>query len=72
VHIDRIESVQKQFLLFALRGFKWDQNVKLPSNSRTSSVCLNSVEASTDSEIANLFAEFFQTTYRLASWSNSN
>jgi len=29
-HIDRIESVQKQFLLFALRGLNWDQNVRLP------------------------------------------
>jgi len=33
VHIDRIESVQKQFLLFALRGLNWDQNVRLPSYS---------------------------------------
>jgi len=32
VHIGRIESVQKQFLLFALRGLNWDQNVRLPSN----------------------------------------
>jgi len=31
VHIDRIESVQKQFLLFALRGLNWDQNVRFPS-----------------------------------------
>jgi len=33
VHIDRIESVQKQFLIFALRGLNWDQNVRLPSYS---------------------------------------
>jgi len=33
VHIDRIESVQKQFLLFAVRGLNWDQNVRLPSYS---------------------------------------
>jgi len=33
VHIDRIESVQKQFLLFAFRGLNWDQNVRLPSYS---------------------------------------
>jgi len=33
VHIDRIETVQKQFLLFALRGLNWDQNVRLPSYS---------------------------------------
>jgi len=33
VHIDRIESVQKQFLLFALRGLNWDQNVRFPSYS---------------------------------------
>jgi len=31
--INRIESVQKQFLLFALRGLNWDQNVRLPSYS---------------------------------------
>jgi len=30
------------------------------------------MEASTDSEIADLFAEFFQTTYGSAAWSNSN
>jgi len=30
VHIGRIESVQKQFLLFALRGLNWDLNVRLP------------------------------------------
>jgi len=33
VHIDRIESVHKQFLLFALRGLNWDQDVRLPSYS---------------------------------------
>jgi len=37
-----------------------------------SSVRLNSIKASTDSEIADLFFEFFQTTYSSASWSNSN
>jgi len=31
VHIDRIESVQKKFLLFALRSLNWDQNIRLPS-----------------------------------------
>jgi len=31
VHIDRIESVQKILLLFALRSLNWDQNVRLPS-----------------------------------------
>jgi len=31
--IDRIESVQKPFLLFALRGLNWDQNFRLPSYS---------------------------------------
>jgi len=30
------------------------------------------MEASTDPEIADLFAEFFQTTYSSAAWSNSN
>lgn len=29
-YIDRIESVQKQFLLFALRGLGWDTNINLP------------------------------------------
>lgn len=29
-HIDRIESVQKQFLLFALRGLGWNQFENLP------------------------------------------
>jgi len=33
VHIDRIECVQKLFLLFALRGLNWDQNVRLSSYS---------------------------------------
>jgi len=31
VHIDRIESVQKKYLLFALRSLNWDQKVRLPS-----------------------------------------
>jgi len=30
------------------------------------------MEASTDSEIADLFSEFFQTTYSPAAWSKSN
>jgi len=30
------------------------------------------MEASTASEIADLFAEFFQTAYSSAAWSNSN
>jgi len=29
-HQDRIESVQKKFLLFALRGFNWDSGFNLP------------------------------------------
>jgi len=33
VQIDRMESVQKRFLLFSLRGLNWDQNVRLPSYS---------------------------------------
>jgi len=33
MHIDRIESVQKQFLLFALRGLNGDQNFRLPPYS---------------------------------------
>jgi len=31
VHIDRMESVQKEFRLVALRSLNWDQNVRLPS-----------------------------------------
>jgi len=31
VHIDRIESEQQKFLLFALRSLNWYQNVRLPS-----------------------------------------
>lgn len=33
VHSHRIESVQKNFLLFALRGLSWDANLRLPSYS---------------------------------------
>jgi len=33
VHIVHIESVQKQFLIFDLRGLNWNQNVWLPSFS---------------------------------------
>jgi len=35
-------------------------------------VRFNLIEASTDSEIASIFAEFFQTIYSSVSWSNSN
>ena len=31
IYSDRIESVQKQFLLFALRHLRWNQNENLPS-----------------------------------------
>jgi len=37
-----------------------------------SSVRLNFVEASTDPEIADLFAEFFQSTFSSVSWYNSS
>ena len=33
INQDRIESVQKQFLLFALRGLNWDPDFRLPSYS---------------------------------------
>ena len=33
VHQSRIESVQKNFLLFALRGLNWNRDVRLPSYS---------------------------------------
>jgi len=35
VHIDRIESVQKNFLIFALRRLNWDTSLILPSYSST-------------------------------------
>jgi len=47
-------------------------NVKHKSSAMTSSVRFNSMEASTDSEIAYLFAEFFQTSCSSVAWSNSN
>jgi len=46
-------------------------NAKRKSSALPSSVRLNSIEASTDPEIADLFAEFFQSTYSSVSWSNS-
>lgn len=30
VHINRIESIQKQFLLFALKGLNWNDDLRLP------------------------------------------
>jgi hypothetical protein len=30
IHRDRIESVQKNFLIFALRGLNWDVDIRLP------------------------------------------
>jgi len=47
-------------------------NAKRKSSALPSSVSFNSMEASTASEIADLFAEFFQTAYSSAAWSNSN
>jgi len=47
-------------------------NAKRKSSALPSSVRLNSIEASTDLEIAALFTEFFQSTYSSDSWSNSN
>jgi len=31
MHIDRIKPVQKNFLIFALRGLNWDTSLILPS-----------------------------------------
>lgn len=31
VHSNKVESVQKKFLLFCLRGLGWDPNIRLPS-----------------------------------------
>jgi len=45
-------------------------NAKRKSSALPSSVRLNSIEAST--EITDLFAEFFQSTYSFVSWSNSS
>jgi len=33
IHVDRSESVQKNFLLFALRSLNWDASLILPSYS---------------------------------------
>jgi len=33
IHVDRIESLQKNFLLFSLRRLSWDANLILPSYS---------------------------------------
>jgi len=41
-------------------------NAKRTSSALPSSVRFNSMEASTDSEISDLFSEFFQTTYSSA------
>ena len=44
VHISKIESLQKQFLLFALRNLRWEQDRKLPSyNSRLKLIDLPSL-----------------------------
>jgi len=45
-------------------------NARRKSSALPSSVRLNSIEASTDPEIADLFAVFFQSTYSYVSWSN--
>jgi len=47
-------------------------NAKRNSSALPSSVRLNSFEGSTDPKIADLFAEFFQSTYSSDSWSNSS
>jgi len=47
-------------------------NAKRKSSALPSSVHFNLIGASTDSEIADLFAEIFQTTYSSAAWLNSN
>jgi len=47
-------------------------SAKRKSSSLPSSVRLNSIEALTDPEIADLFSEFFQSTYSSVSWSNSS
>jgi len=47
-------------------------NAKRKSSALPSSLRLNSIEASTDPEIVDLFAEFFQSTYSSVSWSNSS
>jgi len=44
-------------------------NAKWKSSALPSSVRLHSIEASTDPEIADLFAEFFQSTYSSVFWS---
>jgi len=47
-------------------------NAKRKSSALPSSVRFNPIEPSTHPEIADLFAEFFQSTYSSVSWSNSS
>jgi len=47
-------------------------NAKRKYSALPSSVRFNPMEASTDSDIADLFAEFFQTTFSSAAWSSPN
>jgi len=47
-------------------------NAKRKSSALSSSVRLNSIEASTDPKIADLFAELFQSTYSSVSLPNSS
>lgn len=46
VHSDRIESIQKQFLLFCLRHLHWNPNIELPSyNSRLALIRLPTLKS---------------------------
>ena len=46
VHVKKIESVQKQFLLFCLRNLPWNPNINLPSyKSRLQLIDLPSLES---------------------------
>jgi len=47
-------------------------NALRKSSALPPSVRLNSIEASTDPKIADLFAEFIQSTYSSVSWSNTS
>jgi len=57
--------------VIAIQCIKTDVNLnfqRIRGSFRTSMSIVNSIEASTDPEIADLFGEFFQSTYSSVSW----
>ena len=68
VYSDKIESVQKQFLLFCLRGLGWNPNIPLPSyKSRLALIKLPSLYSRRNmlniSFLLNLFEGNVQSEY---------